>query len=406
MSRRVAITAVGVCSSLGCSGEQIINSLRKGRTSFARPSFDDQVVSSPIPDFNIKAFTGPFKDRRYLSRGGQFCVASAVEAIRDSGIKKDLLSEAGLFMGTGPNLDIGGEFPEILDGKMDRKDLMALWMLRFLPNTAASAIAMYSGIHGENLTINTACAASLMAIGEAFRKIRDGYLDLAFAGGGDSRLSRGGILAYKKANAIYTGTGEPDTASRPFDSRRKGFVPGEGGAVFLLEEMTHAERRGTTIYAEICGFACSIDGYSMTAPEPTATWAEKAVRGAMDEAGINPSDIDIVSSHGTGTPLNDRAEAYLLHRVLGDNGPLVIALKSWIGHGAAACGALELAIALSCMHNNYWPEIRNLDDPCHINLNFVREKQDYFARTVLLENFGFGGQNAALVVRNTMHRRT
>jgi 3-oxoacyl-[acyl-carrier-protein] synthase II len=144
----------------------------------------------------------------------------------------------------------------------------------------------------------------------------------------------------------------------------------------------------------------------MTAPDPTATWAEKAVRGAMDEAGVNSPDIDIVSSHGTGTPLNDRAEAYLLHRVLGDNGPLVIALKSWIGHGAAACGALELAIVLICMRNNYWPEIRNLDDPCHTKLNFVREKQAYFARTVLLENFGFGGQNAALVISNNMHRRT
>jgi 3-oxoacyl-[acyl-carrier-protein] synthase II len=402
MSRRVAITAVGVCSSLGCSGKQIIDSLKKGRTSFVRPSFDEQVVISPILDFNIKAFTGPFKDRRYLNRGGQFCVASAVEAIRDSGIKRDLLSDAGLFMGTGPNLDIGGEFPEILDGKMDRKDLMALWMLRFLPNTAASAIAMYSGIHGENLTINTACAASLMAVGEAFRKIRDGYLDLAFAGGGDSRLSRGGILAYKKANAIYTGKGEPDTASRPFDSRRKGFVPGEGGAVFLLEEMTHAERRGATIYAEICGFSGSIDGHNMTAPEPTATWAEKAVRGAMDDAGVNPRDIDIISSHGTGTPLNDQAEACLLHRVFGDDCPPVIALKSWIGHGAAACGALELAIVLVCMHNNYLPETRNLHDPCHMDLNFVLEKQAYFARTVLLENFGFGGQNGALIIKNAV----
>ncbi|SPD73018.1 3-oxoacyl-(acyl-carrier-protein) synthase [uncultured Desulfobacterium sp.] len=399
MSRKVAITGIGICSSLGFSGEQIINNLKRGGVSFSRPSFDDHVVISPVNDFNIKSYTGSFKERRYLNRGSQFCVASAVDAIRSSGINKDLLSNAGLFMGTGPNLDIGGEFFEIQEGEMDRKDLMALWMLRFLPNTAASAIAMYAGIHGENLTVNTACAASVMAIGEAFRKIRCGYLDLALAGGGDSRLSRGGILAYKKANALYTGSGEADKAMRPFDSKRKGFVPGEGGAVFLLEEMDHAKRRGAEIYAEICGFGSSIDGHNMTAPEPSAAWAEKAVRAAISEAGVNPSDIDIVSSHGTGTQLNDEAEAHLLHRLFGANGPPVIAIKSWIGHGAAACGALELGISLICMCNNYWPEIRNLTDPCHMELNFVRMGRNIDARTILLENFGFGGQNGVLIIK-------
>jgi len=135
---------------------------------------------------------------------------------------------------------------------------MALWMLKFLPNTAASVIAKLAGIHGENQTLTTACSASMQAIGEAFRKIRDGYIELAFAGGGDSRLSKSSILAYKKAHALCDGTGSPERASRPFDNSRNGFVPGEGGAFFLLEELEHAKSRGAKIYCEICGYGADI----------------------------------------------------------------------------------------------------------------------------------------------------
>ncbi len=234
---------------------------------------------------------------------------------------------------------------------------------------------------------------------EAFRKIKDGYLDLAFAGGGDSRLSPGGVLAYRKANALFAGSGDPEKTSRPFDNKRKGFVPGEGGAVFLLEELGRAKSRGAPIYAEIRGFGSSIDGYNMTAPDPDGRWGEKALMGAFRDAGMNPGDIDVVSSHGTGTPLNDDMEAGLLDRVFGDHAPFVVAFKSWIGHIAAACGALELAIALACLKNNYLPEIRNLNDPCHPRVNFVREARQSSAESMLLENFGFGGQNSALIIK-------
>lgn len=390
---------MGVCSSLGFSEEQILDNLKNKKVSFARHPFDTDVVVSPIKGFNLKDIIGRFKEGRYLNRGAQFCVASAIEAIRNSGIKKEILSGAGLFMGTGPNLDIGGEFPEIVKGEIDRDDLMALWMLRFLPNTAASAIAKYAGIHGENFTISTACAASLQAIGEAFRKIKHGHLDLAFAGGGDSRLSPGGILAYKKANALFTGSGKPKNASRPFDKERRGFVPGEGGAVFLLEEMEHAKKRSAMIYAEVCGYGNSIDGHNMTAPDPTAAWGEKALTGALQEAGMSPGDIDVVSTHGTGTALNDEMEADMLGRLFKGHVPFVIAIKSWIGHIAAACGALELAIVLTCLKNNYLPEIRNLNESCHAGLNFVEEGKESSVETVLFENFGFGGQNSAVVIR-------
>jgi len=399
MHRRVVITSIGVISSLGFTIEEIIANLKNENALFEKSHFDSEVVVSPINGFDVKDFAGHFKDRRYLNRGAQFCVASAMKAVKKAGLDKQLLAEAGLFLGAGPNLNIGGEFPDVKAGEIDRRDLMALWMLKFLPNTAASVIAKLAGIHGENQTLTTACSASLQAIGEAFRKIRDGYIDLAFAGGGDSRLSKSAILAYKKAHALCDGTGKPEKAIRPFDRNRNGFVPGEGGAFFLLEELQHAKKRGALIYGEICGYGASIDGYSMTAPEPGGIWAEKAVNTALREAGLASSDIDVISSHGTGTLLNDLMEADLINRVYDKKPPFIIAVKSWIGHIAVACGAVELAICLACMKYKYLPKIRNLDEPCHAGLNFVREERRCSIDNILLENFGFGGQNSALIVR-------
>jgi 3-oxoacyl-[acyl-carrier-protein] synthase II len=399
MKRRVAITSMGILSSVGQDHGEIVKSFKEGKVNFERPAFDDEVVTSPIRNFNARDYTGPFKDSRYLNRGSQLAVASAIAAIKNSGCKRNDLAEAGLFIGAGPNLNIGGEFPEIRRGGIDREDLQALWILRFLPNTAAAAIAKLTGIHGENLTICTACSASLQAIGEAFRKIKNGYLDRALAGGGDSRLSPGGILAYKKASALYKGDSEPDKASRPFDCGRSGFVPGEGGAFFLLEEFEKAKERRAQIYGEICGYGSSMDAANMTAPEGTGKWGRLSVLSALQEAGMSPSQIDVISSHGTGTLLNDEGEANLIDKIYSGCQPRVIALKSWIGHTASACGAMELALSLICMQENYIPEIRNLKDPCRGKINFVRDGGTFSFGTCVIENFGFGGQNGALIVR-------
>ena len=399
MKRRVVITSMGVISSLGDNDGEIVKNLKERKVNFERPVFDSDVVTAPVANFNIRDYTGRFKDGRYLSRGAKFAVAAAMSAIQYSGYKKEDLAEAGLFVGTGPNLDIGGEFPEIKEGNIDREDLQALWILKFLPNTAASIIAKLAGVHGENLTVSTACSASLQAVGEAFRKIKAGHLDSAIAGGGDSRLSHGGILAYKKAGALYAGNSDPDKASRPFDSNRRGFVPGEGGSFFLLETLEKARERGATIYGEICGYASSLDAYTMTAPERDGKWGRIAVTAALREAEMSPSQIDVISTHGTGTLLNDAREATLIEDMYAGCTPRVIALKSWIGHTSSACGALELAISLLCMRENYLPEIRNLEEPCHEDINFIRNGEHSSFGTCVIENFGFGGQNSVLVIR-------
>lgn len=399
MSRRVVITAMGAVTSLGNDAGTIWENLSRQHTTLGPSPDHGNQSTAPVNDFDIKAHIGRCKNARYLNRGTALAVAAAMDAIRRSGLTGEQLSRAGLFAGAGPNLDLGGEFPEIRQGQMDRPDLAALWMLRFLPNTVVAVVSQLAGIHGENLTLGSACAASLMAIGEAFRKIRDGYLDIALAGGGDSRLNHGGILAYQKAHALHGSDREKDIPYAPFDQNRCGFVPGEGAAFFLLETLEHSRQREATILAEVLGYAATLDAANMTSPDPSGHLAEAAVLHALKDASLKPDAVSVVSAHGTGTMLNDEMEARLIHRVFGDNGPFVTALKSWIGHLASACGAAELAVILTCMEKGSIPPILRLRNPCHDRVNFLQSFLSHTMDNILLENFGFGGQNAALVVR-------
>lgn len=398
MVRRVVITAMGMVTSLGATPEEIACRVRNGQVAFAYSGADPRVVVAPVADFDVRRYTGRFKNLRYLNRGAAMAVAAAAQAARQTDLSTSRWETAGLFVGAGPNLDLGGECPNIREGILDDDALSALWILRFLPNTAASAIAQLTGIRGENLTVGNACAASLQAVGEAYRKIKDGYLNVALAGGGDSRLSSGALSAYRKAQALCQGSNDPRAASRPFDQERSGFVPGEGGAFFVLEAAHHAVERRATILAEVCGYGASTDGDAMTAPRPDGRWAEAALRSALAQADMPPEQIDVVSAHGTGTQLNDEVEARVIQRIFNPHRPLVLALKSWIGHLAAACGAVELALCLCALQTGAWPHIRNLVTPCNPQLNFLRSGGHLAPGNILLQNFGFGGQNAALVI--------
>ena len=399
MANRVVITASGVISPIGSTPDEINHFLKEKSPCFERLSFDEDISACSVSDFNLKDFTGRYKDARYLSRGAKLAVAAAMLAVKNAGLDNELLKGAGIFTGAGPNLDISGESMTINNDGIVDEGLSALWILKFLPNTIASAIAKLTGIHGENMTSGSACAASLTALGEAYRKIKDGYLDIALAGGGDSRLSPGGILAYKKAQALWVKKGNPEKEYVPFGVKRAGFIPGEGGAFFILESLESAKKRNANILGEICGYSSSIDGYNMTAPLPDGKWAEKAVRSALKEAGLQPGEIDLISAHGTGTVLNDEMEARLINRVFSKKPPHVIALKSWIGHLASSCGAVELGICLACLASGYWPEIRNLETTCNENVNFIKTPRSFLPESVLLENFGFGGQNSTLVLK-------
>ena len=391
---RVAVTGMGCCTSLGWETEGIARAFAEGRTAFAA---DGGGPVCPVTDTGgdaASARLSAWRHRRYLNRGALFAVLSGLRAAASAGYDPEMTPETCLIGAAGPMLDFERErgLPPA-----DPADLDALWLLRWLPNTANTALARFLGIHGEGLVLCTACASALQALGEGFRRVRAGLSSCVLVAAGDSRLSGGGLLGSGKAHALSRNPA-PEAASRPFDAARDGFVPGEGGAAFVLEPLEAAQRRKANILAEIVGFGASLDGGALTAPDASARYAEQAVRAALDDAGCPPAAVDWVSAHGTGTPLNDRSEALLLERVFGAS-PVIAALKSWIGHGSAACGGLELALMIAAARGGLFPPVRNLREPCSDGLSFARTLRPFPGPLGLLENFGFGGQNAALAVR-------
>ena len=449
-SRRVVISGAGAVTPLGHTPQDMARAIRGGYSPFRHAPALPGTACAPVQDFDAATGTGRWRHRRYLSRGGQLALAAALTATQQAGYACDngmgeiggtgtysatgdggthlppcLPDNTALVAASGPNMDVTADFPAAnghirllhdTPSGLEHPDLDALWMLRWLPNTAASAVAMRCGIRGEGLVLGTACAASLQAVGEAARRVRWGLAPAALAVGGDSRLSEGGLLGYARAGAIQRDLNPADAtaphhACRPFDMARRGFVPGEGGAAFVLEPLDAALARGAAPLAEVLGMGATLDGHALTAPAPDARRAEAAVRAALAEAGLSPGDIHWVAAHGTGTALNDAAEIRLLERVFADAGhtPAVTAVKSWTGHCASACGAVELAVLLACAADGFLPPVRNLTTPESARLDFVRRVRrvnrtrplpgNRDGSIGLLLNFGFGGQNAALVVR-------
>ena len=368
---RVVITGIGCCTSLGWEQGGIARAFAGGCPAFAPSEALPGYSACPVSDLGDDAAYSRFsawRHRRYLNRGAAFAVLSGLRAAASAGFDPHMPPQTCLIGASGPMLDFDRE-----NGlsPADSEALDALWLLRWLPNTGNTALARFLDIHGEGLVLGTACASALQAIGEGFRRVRYGLSETVLCSGGDSRLSRGGMLGYAKAHAL---------------SRNP--VPSEAS-------------RGAAVFAELLGFGASLDGGALTAPDESARFAEQAVRGALADAGLEPHAVDWVSAHGTGTPLNDRSEAVLLERVFAqaEARPAVTALKSWIGHGSAACGGMELALMLAAWRSGRLPPIRNLRAPCSGLLDFAVATRPFPGPVGVLENFGFGGQNAALVVR-------
>ena len=393
---RVVITKVGIISSLGNNLSEVSSNIKDGLIPPIKTFEELNVPIIPLLDFNPRSYVGRNKDLKYLSRGNQLAVSAAFQITKT--LSEEVRHRLNLYLGAGPNFDFDNIFN---DGKIDYDQIQALWILNFLPNTASSFISKLANIHGESYTIGTACAASLQSIGLAYEKIRDDQIDMALAGGGDSRISRGGLKSYQRCNALFDNSlANATTDYAPFSDKRYGLISGEGASFFLLESLKSAKNRNANILAEVIGHGCSTDGYNMTAPNPSGDHAVAAIKKAMKTMNLSPKDIDVVSTHGTGTPLNDEMESIVLSRVFEGCDPDILSIKSWIGHLAAACGAMELAIVLACMKNKTLPMIRNLENKNKINnLNYITENIKKSFDTVLLQNFGFGGQNSALIVK-------
>jgi 3-oxoacyl-[acyl-carrier-protein] synthase II len=341
-------------------------------------------------------------------------------AVRDAGLelRREDPETVGVVMGTGlVPIDLPEIAPLLAEacvpgegglklerlGRQGSQALFPLWVLKYLPNMTAAHISLIHGAQGPNNTLTTACAAGTQAIGEGFRLIARGDADIVLAGGADSRLDPLLLLAYSALGALSVADRPPAEVSRPFDGQRDGFVLGEGAGVLVLEDLERAKRRDAPIYAEVLGLGSSFDAYGITRPDPEAAGAARAIRWALREAKVDPADVDYINAHGTSTRLNDQMETVAVKRVF--NGAATTlpmsSIKSMIGHLIGAAGAVEAAALALTLHRGVLPPTINQTTPdpaCDLDYvpNCAREMP---VRTAVSTSFGFGGQNAALVMR-------
>ncbi len=408
-TRRVAITGIGAITPVGTGRANFWKGIRAERSAVrSMTRFDPSIFRShnaaEVDDFRPNDHIEAKRVKR-LDRFGQFSVAAARMALEDSGIRleREDRERIGAMMGTA----LGGiGYAEEQLGRFLSAGLRAVdatLALAVFGGAASCNIAIEFGVSGPNSTNAMSCASGTMAIGEAFRQIRHGYADVILAGGAEAPLSPLCFGAFALIRAMSTRNDEPDRASRPFDKDRDGFVMGEGSVVLTLEEWGRAEARGAKIYAELCGYGTTNDAHHMTAPLPTGAQAARAMRLALDDAHLSPTEIGYINAHGSSTPLNDPSETLAIKQVFGEHARRipVSGTKGYYGHALGASGAFEAAICSLSLGDEWIPPTVNLDAPDpECDLDFVPHAgRAARVEHVMSNSFGFGGINAALVLR-------
>ncbi|MGI4787591.1 MAG: beta-ketoacyl-ACP synthase II [Janthinobacterium lividum] len=406
--RRVAVTGLGIITPIGIGVDGLRAGLRAGRSAVGTiTNFDTSQfvthIAAQVKDFD----TAPYLDGKKLKRldkFSQFAVAASKMAISDGALDLRLedRDRVGVCLGTA----LGGvgfaeeQYPEfIARGPRGVNPMLALSVF----NGAGSCnIAIELGITGPATANGDSCAASPIAIGRAVDLIRDGSADVMLAGGSEAPLSPLCYGAFAIIRAMSQRNDDPQTASRPFDKDRDGFVMAEGAAMLLLEEWDHAEARGVRIYAEILSHACTNDASHMTQPRPDGVQAARCMSLALSRAGLVPSDIGYINAHGSSTPLNDSTETLALKQVFGDGAYSlpISGTKGFHGHALGATGAWEAAISVLSLHDNWLPPTLNLTNPdpaCDLNYMGGTAGREASVDYVLSNSFGFGGINACLV---------
>lgn len=397
--RRVVITGIGAVTPLGLDFQETWNGLKKGLSGLSgcsRVEVDDipWKVTGELRGFDALSFLTP-KEKNRLDPFIQYSLAAALSAFEDA----SLCSEPNIMVIMGSSRGGVTRIEESLQAYFQGgRPLSAYLMPATTISMAPSYIAHRLGIKGYCLGISNACASGTMAIGEAFRLIRTGYADIALTGGTEAPLCRLCLEGYGRTGALSTCT--DGRASRPFDRDRDGFVLSEGACVLVIEEMQHALRRGAVIYAEIPGYAAINDGFHQTQPSEAGEAATISL--ALQNAGIKMDEIDMINAHGTSTVSGDRVEALALKQVFGQRlGAIhVTANKSMTGHMLAASGALEVAVTAMSLYEGVIPPTINLavpDRECGLNISSDLAEKDM--RVALSTSFGFGGINAALVLK-------
>lgn len=414
--RRVVVTGIGLVTPLGCGQKVNWQRLINGESGIRRiEHFEVADLPAKIggvvvkgtgeTEFNPDA-VAPAKDRRRMDEFIVYGLGAAIEAVEDSGWKpedEESRERTGVLIGSG----IGG-LPSIASGAVTLHEsgprkLSPFFIPASLINLVSGHVSIRYGFKGPNHAVVTACSTGAHAIGDAARLIQWGDADVMVCGGTEAALCRLGIAGFAAARALSTSYNDaPETASRPWDKGRDGFVMGEGSGMLVLEEYEHARKRGAQIYAEVVGYGLSGDAYHITAPAEDGNGGFRSMQMALKRAGIGVEAIDYINAHGTSTPLGDEIELGAVKRLFGDHAYKLAmsSTKSAIGHLLGAAGAVEAIYSILAIRHGVVPPTLNLDNPsdgCDINL-VPKAAQERKVRMALSNSFGFGGTNASLVL--------
>ncbi len=407
--RRIVVTGLGCVTPIGTGKDVFWESIKAGKSGVAPITRFDTTdfatkIAAEVKDFNPEDYFEK-KDAKRMDRFSQYAVASARLAIEDGNIDLNELDREniGIILGTG----IGGletferEHKKLLEKGPKRMSPLLIPMM--ITNMGAAQVSMDLGLKGSSMTITTACASATHAIGESFRMIEKGVMDMVITGGTESSITPVGLAGFCSMKALSTNNDNYEKASRPFDKERDGFVMGEGAGIIVLEELEHALRRGATIYGEIVGYGSTSDAYHITQPDPTAMGGTNAMRLALDEGDVDYRDVGYINAHGTSTYFNDKLETIAIKNLFKEHAINIniSSTKSMTGHLLGAAGAVESIVTILALRDGIIPPTINYEHPdeeCDLNYtpNKIVKREIQYALT---NSLGFGGHNASLLFK-------
>ena len=404
---RVVITGIGMINAVGNNKEEAFENIINAKTGIDTITHFDATnfasrIAGEVKNFDPKTVMDP-KDVKKADRFIHLGMAAAKEAMADSGLSEYDKDRFGISAASG----IGG-LPNIQKNSIvcetrGPRRISPFFIPSALVNMLGGFVSIEYGLKGPNLSSVTACAAGTHAITEAFKTIKMGMADKMMVVAGEAAICEVGVGGFAAMKALSTRNDEPQKASRPFDAERDGFVMGEGAGILVLEELEHAKKRGAKIYAEIVGYGLTGDAYHITAPCADADGAKRVISMALNDAKLNPEDVDYVNAHGTSTPLNDKVETLALKKVFKDHAYKlkVSSNKSMIGHLLGAAGAVEAVATALTIKNGIIPPTINYENPDpDCDLDYVPNKAiEYPVKVAISNSFGFGGTNACLAFK-------
>jgi len=410
-NRRVVVTGIGAVSPLGNNADSTWERMKAGESGIRRIESMDTTdfavkIGGEVRDFDPAPYFSNPKDARRMDRYAHLSIAASQMALTESGLIEGELNRdrVGVMLGSG----IGGlgtleaNHTALLKRSPSRVSPFTIPMM--ISNIASGVFSMEHGFGGPNMAIVTACATANHSIGEAWRMIKFGDADAFVAGGSEAAILPMGLAGFGNMKALSTRNDDPESASRPFDIGRDGFVMGEGAGVLVIEELEHAKKRGATILAELTGYGLSADAYHLTSPHPEGIGAARCMDMALKHAGLNPEEVQYVNAHGTSTPQGDICETKAIKKTFGNwakEGLVVSSTKSMTGHLLGAAGGVEILACINAIRDGVIPptiNLENQDPDCDLDYcaNTAREVE---VRAALSNSFGFGGHNASLLVQ-------